>query len=141
MGFLFSNFVFCFCCRTHLMSLYHSVQTRLRHCSNSLRLPASHSLQALWNSVTSTTFVCAEWCSMPHYTNILYYRGFSICFIQFNMCKMYVVSKSSQKCRLIFKWVGMWHTCCGICCLWPLCRCMESDYMLETVSCVLEMLE
>jgi hypothetical protein len=116
-------------------------KTRLRHCSCSLRLPASHSLQAHWTSVASTALFCTEWCSMPQYTNILYYRGFSMYFIQFNACKMYIVSKSSQKCGLIFKWVGMWHICCGMCCLWPLCRCMESGCMLETVSCVLELLE
>jgi hypothetical protein len=116
-------------------------KTHLRHSSYSLRLPVSHSLQAHWTSLASTAFFSAEWCYMPHYTDILYYRGFSICFIQFNACKIYVVSISFQKCGLIFKWFGMWHTCCGMCCLWHLCRCMRSGCILETVSCVLELLE
>jgi hypothetical protein len=50
-------------------------------------------------------------------------------------------SKSSQRCRLAFKWVVIWQCCCRICCLLPLYACVGSSCTLELVCHVLELLK
>lgn len=50
-------------------------------------------------------------------------------------------SKSSQKCRLVFKWVVIWQHCCRIRCLLPLYACVGSSCTLELVCHMLELLK